>query len=348
MAHTPAPEVFLHLPDGRDREALRAGLLAMRCIPVNLPDAGRARATMLDKLAQRPQAWVFADISNPLPRVVNRFEDSVHTWPKALRGRTVLTRLAAGHVAQADRVWVREQGFVDLLAGFEGADQAPALRSTLNAVASTCGLPAVTEADLQRYLSAVLSTAAPPSPRRTIRTHTGLGAEALTEWLQAELDIRDRSHRLKPYPACFVGNEAVNRIAEHFRLTREAAVEVGRALGTLGLLHHVVHEHAFEDATLFYRLRAPDQLKAVPLSASWHWLRAHLVVKDRSHLGTTYPACWVGQDAVGLLSERLRLARHDSLHLLHRLMQFGCFEHVVQEHGIIDGPLFYRCTRPTP
>jgi hypothetical protein len=348
MAKPPAPQVYLKLPDGPDRDALRAGLLALQCIPVNLAPPGATLSEQLGRLALDPQALVFFDVSNPLPRVSHRFDRLVKTWPQALKPRTLLTRLAAGHVSPADRAWVQALGFADLLASMDDSAPASPLRKALDRVAATVGVPALTTGELDRYLRALPAAPSGLSPRALIRARTGLDAEALADLLQFKLDIRDRSYHLKKYPACFLGAEAVQWMRAHFQLERLHVVEVGKALQALGLLYHVAHEQAFADEAFFYRLRAPAQLPSVNLGLVLHTLRDQLVVVDRSHLGKNYPGCWIGREAVDLLCAKRNITRHEGQLMLHRLMQFGCFEHVVAEHGLVDGHYFYRFTDSQP
>lgn len=342
MSKTPSLQVHLQLPDGPDRNALRAGLLALQCIPVNLAAAGAALTQQLQALALNPQAVVFFDVSNALPQISHRFDDCLQAWPQALRGRTVLTRLAAGHVSLADRAWATSLGFADLAASFEDTSPTAALRQALDLVARTVGLPTLANGEIERYRGAAPRSPLPPSARALVRARTGMQAEVLTDWLRDRLDIRDRSYHFKKYPACFLGTEAVRWMGQHFQLDAQAVVEVGQALQTLGLLYHVAHEQAFADATLFFRLRAPGELPQIDLGLAWQALRDRLAVGTRSHLGQAYPSCWVGQDAVDLLCAQHALARHEGQLVLHRLMQFGVFEHVVAAHGFIDGHFFYR------
>lgn len=342
MAKTPAPQVYLQLPDGPDRDALRAGLLALKCIPVNLPPPGAALTEQLERLALDPHALVFLDVSNDLPKVTHRFDRILKTWPQALRARTLLTRLAAGHVSPADRTWVQSLGFADLIASFDDRGPTSPLRQALDRVASTVGLPALAADELDRYLRAVPTAPSSLSPCALIRDRTALDAEALADMLQFKLDIRDRSYHLKKYPACFLASEAVQWMRSHFQLDSPQVVEVGLALQALGLLYHVAHEQAFADEALFFRLRAPAQLPNVNLGLVLQTLRDRLVVVDRSYLGKDYPVCWIGQDAVDTLCAKRSITRHESQLILHRLMQFGFFEHVVGEHGFIDGNFFYR------
>lgn len=342
MNTSPATQVCLQLPDGPSRDALRAGLMAMNVIPVNLPPPGPALTEALDRLASDPQALVWFDISNPLPRVQHRFDQLLRTWPQALRPRTTLCRLAAGHVSPADRSWVQSLGFADLVAAFDDPGPTAALRRSLDRVAVHTGRTTLPDDELLRYLRALPGSAQTRSPRALIRARTGLEAEALADLLQFKLDIRDRSYRLRKYPACLVAREAVQWMRQHLGLNAAQAVEVDQALQDLGLMYHVAHEQSFADEELFFRVRAPAQMSKVHVGQTWRALREQLVVVDRSYLGKTYPNCWIGQEAVNLLSEMRSMTRHEGELLLHRVMQFGLFSHVLGEHGFIDGHYFYR------
>ncbi|MGA1286373.1 MAG: EAL domain-containing protein, partial [Rubrivivax sp.] len=70
--------------------------------------------------------------------------------------------------------------------------------------------------------------------------------------LSAGLVVRDRRWRLRLYPQCFIGREAVDWIVQREGVSRAKAVRIGRRLVALGLVAHVVGEHDFEDADLFY------------------------------------------------------------------------------------------------
>ncbi len=80
-----------------------------------------------------------------------------------------------------------------------------------------------------------------------------LDLEALAEQMHAELAIEDRRYRLNVYPKCFVGSEAVAWLMKTQKATREAALRLGQKLMDKGIIHHVLDEHSFADANLFYR-----------------------------------------------------------------------------------------------
>lgn len=70
--------------------------------------------------------------------------------------------------------------------------------------------------------------------------------------------IGDRRHRLSVYPRCLVGAEAVRWMVDVIGATHSEAIALGRRLVAQKLLHHVLDEHDFEDAPLFYRFRADE------------------------------------------------------------------------------------------
>ncbi len=75
------------------------------------------------------------------------------------------------------------------------------------------------------------------------------------------LDIRDRRYGFPPrtYAKCFVGNEAVKKLVdENIASDEEDAVRIGNIMLHAGVLHHVQHAHAFENAYLFYRFATDE------------------------------------------------------------------------------------------
>jgi small-conductance mechanosensitive channel len=108
-----------------------------------------------------------------------------------------------------------------------------------------------------------------PSPERRIPQHDtdlerALGPEDWSESevraaakrlaTSGEVAIRDRRHLLRVYRDAFVGREAVDWLVARFGLTRAEAVELGERWVELGLVRHVLDEHGFRDAGLYYEL----------------------------------------------------------------------------------------------
>jgi small-conductance mechanosensitive channel len=87
---------------------------------------------------------------------------------------------------------------------------------------------------------------------------------ALAERLRGRdgVEIADRRHLLAVHRRCFVGSDAVRWLVAREGLARAEALEVGRRLVEIGLVRHVLDEHDFEDAHLFYRFRADEEILA--------------------------------------------------------------------------------------
>ncbi|MDB9517944.1 mechanosensitive ion channel [Roseofilum reptotaenium CS-1145] len=75
------------------------------------------------------------------------------------------------------------------------------------------------------------------------------------------ISIRDRRYGLKAFSNCFVGSEAVDWLMEHEQSTRPEAIMMGEMMVNLGIIHHVLDEHGFEDSLLFYRFYADENLE---------------------------------------------------------------------------------------
>lgn len=336
---------MIDLPAVAGRTALRAGLMAMRVTPCNLPSDRRARDVVLQRLGMHTETVVFLDISRGASAMAPTLPQLDAVMPRDhSRRRVFLTRLADGHVSSSERHWARALGFGDLLPEFDPVDCEGELRIALDSTALKLSLPRLEPADLTRYARVFNGVRAMTSPRTTTRSLTGQSAEALAAQLSRSLAIRDRSYHLLSYPACFVGADAVDWLARRYQRSRTEAVLVGQALQSLGLLDHVVHEHPFLDNHLYYRLAHSEAADRVDLGAVWSGLLGSdgVEVADRSHLGKVYSQCWVGSDAVDWVHRRFSLARHEARIVLHRLMQCGLIEHVALSRPVIDGAFFYR------
>jgi hypothetical protein len=339
------PCVMLDLPRLAGRTALRAALMAMRVPPLTLPTDAEQRRQALGALVKQPSAVAFIDISHAPGSAANGLVDLFTQVPAGpARQRVMLTRLADGHVSEADRAWMRELGFADLLPELDPLDGEGLLRQALDWAARHMALPSLSPSELARFVRAAVTSGESGGPRELIRRRTGLAAEALVERLAGLLDVQDRRWHFTTYPRCFVGSEAVARIASAWRCSRAEAVELGQALGQLGLLVHVVQEHPFRDENLFYRLAWPETPLPVGLGELWETLSLPGGVESttRRYLGRAYPDCWVGRQAVDHLCKRHPIDRLQAWLAMHRLMQYGLFEHVVRERPFIDGEFFYR------
>lgn len=347
MQQDTLPTAMIGLPAVAGGTALRAGLTAMRVTLCNLPSDRRSRDTVLQRLGLHPRTVVFLDISRGASAMAPTLPQLDAVMPRDhSRRRVFLTRMVDGHVSAGERRWARALGFADLLPEFDPADCEGELRTALDSTAAKLSLPRLEPADPARYARVFDGVRAMTSPRTTIRSLTGLSAEALAAQLSRSLDIGDRSYHLLTYPACFVGADAVGWLSRHFQRSRTEAVLIGQALQTLGLLDHVVHEHPFLDNRLYYRLAHSEAADRIDLGTLWSGLLGSdgVEVGDRSHLGRMYSQCWVGSEAVDWVRRRFSLARHEARIVLHRLMQCGLVEHVTLSKPVIDGVYFYRLT----
>lgn len=349
MARTPAPTALLALPPVAGHSALRAGLMAMSVPPTAMPTDRSQRGRLMARLAESPATVAFVDISPGGPAETPTLAEIDTIMPPGpARSRVHLTRLAGGHVSDADRHWVRSLGFADLVPEFDARDCEGQLRTTLDAVAATLSMPALPPVELARYARVMNPDLDRSSPRAVIRALTGLSAEGLATLLSRSLDVEDRSYRLQSYPRCFVGAEAVAWMGRHLHRSAAEAVALGQALGTLGLLVHVTHDHPFLDDQLFYRLAWSEGAERPALGAVFESLRGRdgVHVATRIHRGRSYEDCWIGAEAVAWIAERYTLPRLDAWLALHRLMQFGLVEHVTQARPFIDGDYYYRFRLP--
>ena len=67
------------------------------------------------------------------------------------------------------------------------------------------------------------------------------------------LAIEDRQYKLRTYPRCFIGAEAMVWLQETLKLNRDQALQLGQRLIEEKWMHHVTDEHSFKDDYLFYR-----------------------------------------------------------------------------------------------
>ena len=161
------------------------------------------------------------------------------------------------------------------------------------------------------------------------------------------LDIRDRMFHLQTYPLCFVGRQAVDWMVQHARISRVEAVQQGRRLLALGLMTHVLDEHDFEDAELFYRLASPTDasLASAPAPPA---LRAGLQAGDgvriRAHARglVRHRSCLTGRELVRWIVSSQRVSRPTARQWALQLMREGVIRHVYDDRPFVDDRTLYR------
>ncbi|ABW28242.1 MULTISPECIES: mechanosensitive ion channel protein [Acaryochloris] len=93
------------------------------------------------------------------------------------------------------------------------------------------------------------------APEKTIDRITLINLEKLVAKMRTVggIKIKNRVYRLKEYPYCFIGSEAVRWLMHNVKLSREEAIGLGQRLMDDKWIHHVSDSHQFKDEELFYR-----------------------------------------------------------------------------------------------
>jgi hypothetical protein len=171
-------------------------------------------------------------------------------------------RLHAPEIEQAVAAWRRATFPDDTAASVDDAMRVASGNGS-PITASTAGKRAGTAADRGGIDGCGARTPARPSPAIDAATPAAWDDDALRELVVRMhgpdgVAVRDRRHLLRTYRRCFVGRDAVDWFVAREGLTRDEAVELGRKLMERRLLRHVLDEHDFKDAALFYRFVADD------------------------------------------------------------------------------------------
>uniref|UniRef100_A0A7S1TCV4 DEP domain-containing protein n=1 Tax=Compsopogon caeruleus TaxID=31354 RepID=A0A7S1TCV4_9RHOD len=105
------------------------------------------------------------------------------------------------------------------------------------------------------------------------------GGEGSADWtamvmaFRGGVTVRDRKFKLRSFPSCFVGFEAVQWLVDHgFAANEEDAVRLGDSMIHAGVFHHVLREHSFKNENLFYRFAEHEDHGGVDVSkglVSW-------------------------------------------------------------------------------
>jgi pyruvate/2-oxoglutarate dehydrogenase complex dihydrolipoamide dehydrogenase (E3) component len=90
-------------------------------------------------------------------------------------------------------------------------------------------------------------------------TKADLELDELVDELRDNVEICDRTYRLKTYEDCFVGEEACEWMVEAgVAGDVEEAELIGNLLVEAGVFHHVLREHEFKNDYLFYRFSSDE------------------------------------------------------------------------------------------
>jgi hypothetical protein len=80
----------------------------------------------------------------------------------------------------------------------------------------------------------------------------------LAKLLRGGVEIKNRTFRLKSYPCCFKGNDAVDFIVKTKKVSVNDAIKIGNRMIREKIFHHVHDEHLLENSRLFYRFYADE------------------------------------------------------------------------------------------
>lgn len=96
-------------------------------------------------------------------------------------------------------------------------------------------------------------------PKKT-KSLGNINLQRLAQQLQGEngVEIKNRRHKLKLYQKCFLGNEAVDWLCKHLKISRANAVLIGQKLIKAKIIAHVAKDNNFEDQGFFYRFIPQD------------------------------------------------------------------------------------------
>ena len=175
--------------------------------------------------------------------------------------------------------------------------------------------------------------------------------ELQTLWLRMRstggLDFRDRMFHLRSYRHCFVAREAVDWLVRELTVTRAEATQIGRRLVALGWMRHVLDEHDFDDAELFFS--AAVELQAAAVSPPVDDLRQALRALDGGvPLGAhrrgllVHRRCTSGRRIVDWLVSRHKVSRDTAVQWAAQLMRQGMLRHVFDDQAFRDDRTLYR------
>ncbi|KAL0607837.1 DEP domain-containing mTOR-interacting protein [Plecturocebus cupreus] len=179
--------------------------------------------------------------------------------------------------------------------------------------------------------------------------------EQLQLRLYEEKVIKDRCHRLKTYPNCFVTKELIDWLVEHKEASdREMAITLMQKLADQGIIHPVCDEHKeFKDVKLFYCFRKDDGTFPVDneVKAFMGGQRLYeklmspenTLLQPREEEGVKYECTFMESEFPDwLVQEGEVTTRKEAEQLCHRLTEHGIIQHVSNKHPFVDSNLLYQ------
>ena len=162
------------------------------------------------------------------------------------------------------------------------------------------------------------------------------------------VEVRDRLHLLRPYTACFVGRQALDWIVRELGVSRDEALRQARALVALGLVRHVLDEHDFEDAELFYRLSPSSHAQVVLAAPEAEELKRalHSAVnipwRDHCRGLLRHRRCATGSVLVTWIARHFGAPRATAAQWTAQAMRQGALRHVFDDQPFRDDNTLYR------
>jgi Domain found in Dishevelled, Egl-10, and Pleckstrin (DEP) len=247
-------------------------------------------------------------------------------------------------IDEVDSEWARQAGATDIVASLSPWRWP----QTGERLLKLCNVDDVSATSATRRIAPYLriaSQASPSAPARFVAEAEArgidLGALAVRMQRSGGVTITDRRYRLQSYPECFVASEGVSWLEGALRLSKADAIKVGQAMQAAGLIYHAAHEQVFDSENYFFRFTCLpprwdiERFRALARGAGG------LQIEDRQYMGTTYPRCFIGADAVRWMQSQKHSA-NEAICMGQRLIDLSILHHVVDGHGFKDEKLFYR------
>jgi len=162
------------------------------------------------------------------------------------------------------------------------------------------------------------------------------------------LEIKDRSYRMRIWPACFVGSEAVDWLVSHLRVSRSEALRCGRAMLAVGLIRHVAGEHDFKDGGFFYSLAATPIASDSRMDAEVFALKKALQASmdfpwcPHSRGLLRHQRCATGRTIVDWILQQKPVSRSRAALWAAQMMQLAALRHVYDDKPFRDDRSLYR------
>lgn len=273
-----------------------------------------------------------------------------------LPGATLFVRLPERTgIAPSEQAWARDAGIASLLPGSTVAAWQESLAPVLGRVLAALGRDGVKAQRLEAHLAVLIRSGDEPRAGLVKDAYVDayhlerhrVNAQKVLEAMQEAggLAVQERSYRGRTYRECFVASEALDWLVARFGMRRATALRTCNFLWRTGRIHHVLRQAPFDDGHFFFRFSGRRaELDRVHLGQVEAAMRSPggVPISERTYLARTYPRCFVGAEAVDWLMQRYDLPLGAAETVGQRLLELGVLHHVVDEHGFVEGKLYYR------